>query len=167
MKDEAIRGIVQQKTAVIKKLVRKTRDLRLDRQENTGILDWVVSSLDTEGKFLLTRFPLSEPVNFLLFLGPCEGSHNYPPHASGVKQPSESCKPSLPFKISHGRHGYNTQYRKDTGKTSCLKHFSASNSSSRTVSAPRFFQHWLPVQGLFSIAELAGFVLLHSYFRWK
>lgn len=39
MKDEAIRVIVQQKTAVIKKLVRITRDLRLDRQESTGILD--------------------------------------------------------------------------------------------------------------------------------
>lgn len=86
MKADAIRGIVQQKTAVIKKkLVRKARDLRLDRQENIGILDWVVSSLDMDGKFLLTQFQLSEPVNLLLFLGSCEGSHNHPPHASGVK----------------------------------------------------------------------------------
>lgn len=123
-----------------------------------------------EGKFLLTQFQLPEPMNFLLFLGSCEGSHNHPPHAPRVEQSSQSCKLFLPFKISHGRHSYNKLYRKHVGKTFFLRHFFASN---RTVSQKQEKVQVHPgslstgsLYGVFSpTAELACFVLLYSYFR--
>lgn len=170
MKTEGTRGIVQPKTAVIKrKTGRKTRDLWLkSRREHRH--SRLKSQLFRHGRKIsahtisITSASEFSPVFRVLW---------------GFTHPPSPC-PRGRITISLVSLFFPSKYAMEdiaiisyigfssllafSGIFFFLPPIEQLPSSMKKYKRTRFFQHWFPIQGPLSIAELARFVLLYSYF---